>query len=260
MILNPADDFLDYRAVAACNRDVFLLKYPFAFAAFDRVDQGLRPLLQVLSSEVDEHGSSHISVLPFWALFQRQARTAFELLTTHQAYQAWVLLRPCLEVTLLAGKWLQDPKLAAVWMDRDQNPKRYQAEFQGKNLRSNALPRSEAIQTVLRRINDAFLHPNPSYFWRHLDLAPIDEEHFGMTLHYFDSEESTQAHTLAILHLLVILQDSLFSMYMPLFPSLADVEVGLEIFEAEFRPRVMNLVKSHPDQRGVVEELGLWSL
>jgi len=259
MALNPTDHFLDYRGVAVCNRDVFLVNYPFAVTAFDRIDQGLWPLLRTLSSEEDKNGATHISVLPFLVLFQRQARVVFELLSTHQAYQAWVLLRPCIEVTLLAGKWLQEPKLVKVWLNREEDPKRYQSEFQGRNLRSAALPRSEAIQSVLRRVNDAFLHPNPAYFRRHLDFVPLDDDYLGMQLNYFDGEESIRAHTLAILHLLVLLQDSILVMYKPLFASLS-TDSGLSIFEGEFRPRVDQLISVYPDQRAVLEELGLWTL
>lgn len=208
MVLKPTDHYLDYRGVAVCNRDVFLVNYPFVVTAFVRIDQALWPLI----------------------------RTHF-----------------------ISWKVAPRAKASGSMAQSRRRSEAISVRVPRQNLRSDTLPRSEAIQTVLRRVNDAFLHPNPTYFRKHLDFVPIGDDHLGMQLNYFDSEESTQAHSLAILHLLVLLQDSVLTMYKPLFASLS-TDSGLDVFEAEFRPRVQELISAYPDQRLVIEELGLWSL
>jgi len=104
------NQILDYRAHVAFNREVFLLRYEHPFRTFCSIDGNFGILLQLVQSQRDPAGNSHISLAPFLMLMQRQSRSAFEALASDQSYQAWVLIRPAVEAALIIGKWVDDPK------------------------------------------------------------------------------------------------------------------------------------------------------
>lgn len=254
-------EILKYRAAMLSNREVFLLNYAYAFYAFDFIDSRFTPLLFAVGTERGKDGHSRVGLVPFLAIAQRQARGAFDLLSVHQPYQAWVLLRVCLEVTLIIGKWVDDPEHAKTWSKREEEPGRYRKEFSGTSLQSQSLPRSADIQAVLKRVNDEFLHPNPSYYHRHFEMKPIDDKHVGLLINYFDGPAQTEAHTLAMLHLLVLIQDSLIEMFKDFYPAL-DVarSTGLRQLHVELGARAKDFCAKHPELRSILLELGLWPL
>jgi hypothetical protein len=256
----PEDsEILEYRAATLRNREVFLLNYAYAFHAFDFIDQRFTPLLLAVGTQRGKDGQSRVGLVPFLAIAQRQARGAFDLLSFHQSYQAWILLRVCLEVTLIIGKWMDDPEHANTWARREEEPKRYRKEFSGESLRSKSLPRSAEIQTVLKRINDEFLHPNPSYYRRHFETKPLDDRHLAFIINYFDSPEQTEGHALAILHLLVLIQDSLIDMLKGLYPTLdAAQSPGSKQLQKELGPRAKAFCLEHSELHSILLELGLW--
>lgn len=113
---------------------------------------------------------------------QRQAVNAFLSLASQQSFQAWVLLRPCLE------SCLNDPANAAIWSNKEEDWKTYNKTFQGKSLHSASLPRADEIQTVLKTINGDFLHTNPRYYDRHTDVVRVDDDNLVLQVQYFDDE------------------------------------------------------------------------
>lgn len=107
------------------NREVFLANYRFALDAFTTIDEHFLYLDSILSAHRDPTGHSHVSLIPFILVMQREVFAAFELISTYQSFQAWVLLRPCLESALIMGEWVDDPGFARVWENRRQDFEAY---------------------------------------------------------------------------------------------------------------------------------------
>ena len=99
---------LEYRGTIEYNRDFFLLNRAWALHALSTTDSGFARLLELLRDRRGPEGKSRVSFIPFLLLMQRQARSSFERLSSFQSYEAWVLLRPCLESALILGKWTED--------------------------------------------------------------------------------------------------------------------------------------------------------
>jgi hypothetical protein len=251
-------EILEYRSVLGYNREVFLTKYPFAVADFERIDRNFPEIAGPLHSGRDRHGDSHAGLLPFFLLMQRQGRSAFQALSSFQSYEAWLLLRPGIESALICGKWVDDPKAARIWADRRLKPKPYRKEYQGTALQSRSLPLSREIQAVLAKINDDFVHPNPDYYQRHLSLKPIDQRHVGVTLGYFDDEPHAEASLYSFLHLMLTIQGALRDMLSNYFRTLNALDLGHGPFASEYEPRVTALAKAHPEVNDTLKNLGLW--
>jgi hypothetical protein len=189
---------------------------------------------------------------------QRQARSSFERLSSLQSYEAWFLLRPCLESTLILGKWTDDVAFAKVWENRATDRDAFKREYSGKRLRSKALARSDQLQRVLSRINDDFMHANSEYYARHTTVDPVDENNVHIFVHYFDTELDNEAHTLALLHLLVVMQESVLALFTATFEALPLTNMGLSSFEQAYAQRARDLLKRSPQHEVVLQKLGLW--
>jgi hypothetical protein len=100
---------LENHARLVYNREVFLANCRFGLHGFTRIDENFGLLGGMLTQRRDKAGFSHVSLVPFILVMQRQVYAAFELISTYQSFQAWVLLRPCLESALIMGKWVDDP-------------------------------------------------------------------------------------------------------------------------------------------------------
>ena len=251
---------IGYESALFANRRVFLLNHSWAFFAYHQLHETFTKLGDVLSKGRNKDGKSSVSIIPFFLIMQRQAVNAFLSLTSLQSFQAWVLLRPCLEAALIAGKWVDDLVYATIWRNREKDAKAYTRTYQGKALRSKSLARSAEIQTVLKMINDDFLHANPSYYDRHTKMDLVDDDSFFMKLEYFDEEQDYVAHTFAFLHLICVIQDSLSRMLASEIVDQPSVPVGLVNLETTLRPRVDEFLSRHPDRQPVIEELGIWKL
>lgn len=256
---SKVEDILEYRAALQLNREVFLLNYPYFFYAFRGIDANFLKIVNIVAHQRDNHGHAHVSFVPFLLLMQRQARHAFEALCSHQAYGAWVLVRPAIEAALMIGKWVDSPRNAGIWKNRLEDPKAYQKAYSGKKLRSRSLPRSDSIQRVLSMINDRYVHANPEYYYRHVVAEHLDEAHFGLLLNYFDDDVEVKGHAFAFLHLLILIQDSMLEMLRTLFPSAKQESMGLSEFEKELSTKAREHLQEVPDARSVIEEFGLWS-
>jgi hypothetical protein len=253
--------FLEYCESVGYNRDVFMLNQSDALWAFRQIHDNFGNLGLPLSKCRDASGKSHVSLVPFVLLMQRQAMAAFWALASHQSYQTWVLLRPCVESALIIGKWVDDLENASIWSKRLEDPKTYRKTYQGKEMVSKSLPRSEDIRGVLRRINDNFLHPNPDYYYRHTELRDAGPESVFMLVHYFDREDAEhRANVFAFLHLLLVIQESLSQLVRDLFPRERRVKVGLDVFEKEFKAKVDEFLSENPQMRQLLVDFGLWEL
>lgn len=116
---------LEYQSAGDVNRNIFLLNHSYAFHAFGALHDQSNLLGAMLQTGRDAHGSTYVSFLSFLLLIQRQALSAFQMVWSHQSYQARVLLRPAIQGALMMGKWVDDPTNADIWKARQTDPKRY---------------------------------------------------------------------------------------------------------------------------------------
>lgn len=252
--------FLEYQSVLAYNRQVFLIEHADLLKVFVAIDGNFEALIELPRTRRDRHGNSHVSLVPFLLLLRRQTHTAFDVLSADQSYHAWLLLRPGIEAALIIGKWVDDPQNAKVWQDRDKDPGAYQKAYTGKALRSISLPGSERIQTVLRTINDRFVHANVDYYHRHLNVGPGDPGQVSVLLRYFEDDPLQVANTFAFLHLLLLVQEALLALFSGLFGVTGNLPSSLRLFRDTFGKRIDDLARSSNEYRAVLEELGGWQV
>lgn len=250
---------IQYRAAVKQNCEVFLVNHTIDFTTFSRIDRSFDELLHLIHGRRTAEGKSQFSLLPMLMLMQRQARVAFDAMSTCQSYQAWVMLRVALEAALVVGKWFDDSKNVEIWKNRVEDPGAYQHAFSGRKLCSSSLHRSSDLQRVLRRVNDLYVHPNPDYCLRHLRSLSVGQDERVLALHYFDSESELEAHVVSFLHLLIIIQDSIAKLLMSLFQDL-QVDVGLESFESVYAERAQVAAAQSVPIQALLTELGLWKL
>ena len=158
------NELLNYRSTLSLNREVFLLNFKEEFDCFSETSVILNKFITLVGTKRTLTGHSLVSFVPFLMLMMRQAFNAFEAISVFQSYQSWVTLRPGLESALIMGKWVDDPNNAAIWRNKETNKKQYMKIYQGKSLVSTSLPESQAIQKVLGKINDDFMHLNHDYY------------------------------------------------------------------------------------------------
>ncbi len=251
---------LEYQAASATNRDIFLLNHSYAFHAFGGLHDHSNLLGGMLQTGRDKEGKSYVGFLPFLLLIQRQSLTAFQMLWAHQSYQAWVILRPSIESALIMGKWADNPANAAIWRNRTSDRKRYAKVYNGTALRSDSLPKSVELQGVLSRINDDFMHLNPSYYSRHTTFAEAGSELVSIMVQYFDDPRDHEAHVLAFLHLMATVQDSLATMFGARLVNVKRPKPITSELERELEQRVGKFASTHPNRIAVLRELGLWTI
>jgi len=250
-------DFLEYRAARYRNREVFLGNHADLFKVIDPLAANFDFLTNMIGSKMGSDGASHIGLIPFLRLAQRQLQSAFDAVTSFQVYEAWLLLRPAVESALIIGKWLDDPALAQVWLRRFEDKRSYQQEYQGERLRSKSLPRSEDIQLVLKRINDSFSHPNPNYVRRHSSIAPHEASNVILSFQYFDQAPQVEVGCLAMQHLSFTLHESLRKALMIKFEELEKFDVGVKLFLTEFGSRIQTLQRESAENNETLVTFGL---
>jgi hypothetical protein len=253
-------EILRYRSSLAYNREIFLIEHGSIFKEFSTIDENFVELAKFPQRMRDTQGESYASMVPFLLLLQRQSRAAFESFAVYQAYQAWVVLRPGVEALLMIGKFLDDPKLVGIWQDRREHPAAYRRAFSGKELRSVGLPASDKIQAVLSKINDDFVHANVDYFYRHLGMDAGDPVDATILLDYFDKAEFLEAHVLAFLHLLLVMQGSLSGLFAKLFGVDILLKAQTGPFLKEFGLRIKSLASRSEEAGAIFTNLGLVEL
>jgi hypothetical protein len=126
------DQVLGFQAAIEKNRLIFLLQHAYAYFAFFGLCEALDCVARRLQTGRDANGKSHVSLLPFLLIVQRQAMNAFEALSTCRSYEAWVTLRPAIEAALVMRKWIENPQNAAIWSARETRKTEYIKTFSGK--------------------------------------------------------------------------------------------------------------------------------
>ena len=252
--------FEEYRKSVEESRAWFLRQHGAVVKSFDLLNSGFNELGRCLQLGITAQNKSHVSLAPLLMICQRQSFLALESLSTQQAYQAWVLIRPGIESVLVMGKWMDDRKNHDIWANRHQNLQEYVKEYSGKSLRSSALPNSGAIQRSLKSINDNFTHPNSDYYFRHVKLKEMDAENYTLSLLYFDDENFHWASVLAMIHLLIVTQDSLARMFSGIFTNLEHKpdQYGLGQFESIHAESARNAAKADAFCARIIHDIGVW--
>jgi hypothetical protein len=250
---------LECQSARSYNREVFLIQHGEVVKAFVAIDGNFHTLLQLPGTKRDQNGQSYVSLIPFIFLLQRQAQSAFEALSAFQSYEAWVLLRPGIEAALIVGKWVDDPQNAEIWKKRESDMKAYQKTYTGKGLRSKSLPGSESIQGVLRKINDEFIHANPDYYRRHLNVDPAHPDFVRVLLQYFDDDSLLLVNVFAFLHLLLVVQHALLSLFNKLFSCDTVLPSTVELFVGTYGDKIRNLTDLSEEHRRLMRDFGMWN-
>jgi hypothetical protein len=251
------DAILRYRSALAYNREVFLIEHGELVKAFSSIDDNFNVFLDVLRTMRDPDRKSYVSLIPFVLLLQRQSRAAFEALTAFQPYLAWVLFRPGIEALLIIGKWVDDPANARIWQNRKEDWRGYQSAYSGKALTSTSLPSSDRIQRVLSKVNDDFVHANPDYYSRHLKAGTGDPGYVNFWLDYFDDDVLQEAHAMAFLHLLLVMQDALASLLANVFAVPVTLISPLVPFRSKFATRMTGIASKSEEATAILDQLGL---
>ena len=81
-----------------------------------------------------------------------------------------------------------------------------------------------------------------------------------LRLQYFDDGPDHQAHLYAFLHLLLVLQDSLWRMWERVYGTMPPLPGAVTDFEKVFRGKAFKLKEEHEPTPNVLRDLGLWEL
>lgn len=254
------DQILHYRAALTYNREVFLIEHGELVKALSTIDDNFSALIEVLRTRRDANGKSYVSLIPFVFLLERQSHAAFDAFAAYQSYQGWVLLRPGIEALLIIGKWVDDPANATIWQNRKRDWRAYHKAYSGPSLRSNSLASSDRIQSVLSKVNDDFVHANPDYYDRHLKVGVEEPGCVSFWLGYFDEDVPQEAHVLAFLHLLLVMQEALASLLAHLFAITVALKAPLASFHLKFGPRMTELASRSNEAAATLQQLGLFVL
>lgn len=253
-----ADQVLAFRAMLEKNRQVFSLQHAYAYFAFFGVCEALDRVGRRLQTGRDANGKSHVSLLPFLLIVQRQSMNAFEALASCRSYEAWVLVRPAIEAALIMGKWVDDPENAAIWSSRETRKTEYIKTFSGKTLISSSLPRASDIRAVLERLNDEFVHANEPYYSRHTSAEPLPGGDIFLRLEFFDESQDIEPHALAFLHLMLIVADALDAMLATTLPATGPHKPAIGVLERELDERASRARAADPAHETTLDRLGLW--
>jgi hypothetical protein len=252
--------FEQYRESVEESRAWFFRQHAAVAASFEVLNTSFDELGHCLQVGRDSNNKTHLSLAPLLLIGQRQAFLALDALASRQAYQAWVLLRPGVEAALVMGKWMEDLENYKIWNRRAADPNAYRKAYTGKALVSSVLPRSSEIQESLKTINDLFLHPNPDYYMRHTAISEMADGVVELKLRFFDDDEFHWASILGMLHLMIVMQESLARMFGAKFVNL-DVRpdrYGLSRFEAAHAGAAATAAKSDATVTTLIYDIGLW--
>jgi hypothetical protein len=252
----------EYRVSLEASRRWFQEQHPNVGASFQLLDTGFGELGKALQTGRDANNKTHVGLIPLLLVLQRQSFVALDAISSAQAYQAWVLVRPGIESGLVMGKWVDDLANYKAWLARRDDPVEYRKRYTGKALKSVALPYADRLQKALSAINDNFVHPNPFYVFRHTRVNDLPDKLVEIRLQFFDDNSFHWASVLALLHLLVTLQDAIARMFAALF---VNIEIVAEHFGlADFRELHVKSARKALDAEPVLYELlvdiGLWDL
>jgi len=253
-----ATDLLEYDSRVLYNKEAFLLNYEKDFRSFIRLSSELQSAWNRIAGERDSEGRSHVGLLLLSGLLIRHCTFGFQQLACYQSFLCWLSFRPGLEGLLIIGKWVDDPKAARVWREREANPQAYRKLYSGGGLVSRSLPKSQDFRTVLGRLNDGFVHPNPQFAWGATTLRDAGEK-VEIGTQYFDTEPLLhEAHLLAFENLVDLIVISSIGLVNGLLGPPPTGTNPREAISETQRSRARSLAQKASAAKKIMEDLGLW--
>ncbi len=251
--------FESYVGARDKNRKVFFGNFGTDFETFQLLLEALQVAWARIGRERDVCGASHVGLLPFANILTRHTVVGFDHLSSYQTFLAWLTFRPGLEALLMIGKFVDDPGNALIWKNRQLDWQSYKQTFAGRAIESKSLPQSNAFRQVLSRLNDEFMHPNPTFAYR--DATQKDESNeVLLEIQCFDTESDThEAHLLAYLNLLDLVVGASTSLVESLCGPSSGPPARGEYATQEL-VRATELAARNGLAKIIMEELGLWRL
>ncbi len=251
---------IEYRSALEGKRQIFWLNHADAFHAFAQIDEHFSNICKGLQVGRDGNKRTRPRLIPLILFIQRQSRSAFDLFSTYRGYEAWIVIRPAIELALMLGKFEDDLENLKVWERRDFDRATYRKTFSGKKLKSMSLPRSAEIQQVLRSINDKFVHANPEYFGRHATAVPTDAGTINLRVSYTDNETLLTVQLWSFLHVVLVIQECVTELLNHTFVNTTIEIASVASFEAHHQERRDAFEKQDGETRAFVQEIGLWEV
>ncbi|MGE5474951.1 MAG: hypothetical protein ACM3UU_12105 [Ignavibacteriales bacterium] len=263
---------LEFNAAMHYNRDIFLLNYSKELNLFEETNNMLWQLGEHISRQIDISGYTHTSIGVFILVILRQANNAFNLISTYQTYDAWVVFRPVIECVLLIGKFLDSPTNADLWMRRKEirlNRKKdkrtfdkYMLELEGNGLISESISMSGSYRQILTKINDEFMHFNFEYYFpKTYEVEEISPLNLYISVsHTGDDFFRHKAHLLSFLHLYRMIVVSLDEAFAKLYDVQSIVNVEMESVENTWKSEVEKLLRDKPELKDIIVSIGLWNM
>jgi len=252
---------VDYAGILSRNREVFLLNYAVDFRRFDLLISELQDVWFRVTRERGSDGASHVGLILPSGILVRHCMLAFQQLVSYQSFLAWLAFRPGMEALLAAGKWVDDPKSARIWKERDANRSLYNKTFSGDGLISSSLRRSADFRGILSRLNDQFVHPNPNFAYRDSSLREASSETVVFETSFFDRQADLhEAHLLAYLNLLNEIVTSCDRLVENICgaPRTSALTAPMWPVSEHEAARAKRLAEGSPVAKSIMEELGLW--
>jgi hypothetical protein len=252
----------EYRTSLKHSRHWFEENHPAVRAAFQTLDDGYGLLSRLLRDGRDSAANGYLEGTLLLLVLQRQSFVALDALSSVQAYQAWLLVRPGVESALIIGKFFDDPANKDAWFRRHHDPKEYRRRFGRGGLSSTSLPNSGRIQVALSAVNDSFVHPNPLYVLRHTGITNRQSGSVEVELQFFDQDSFLWASVLAMLHLLITIVDSLAKRFTGRFVNIDTIpeRFGLEEFRTGHVDAVRQALREDLTLGDILITIGLWDL
>lgn len=260
-MLAASTSYFEYRAALSLNRETFLVNHEHVVRHFVACDRDFDVIMELLR-EYDQYGKTQVSLAAFVMVMRRQAQVAFNHVSEYQAHQGWVMFRFVVELALFIGMFIDDRRNFELWMNKHNDLKGYMKAFQGKQFCPKALKNSTRIRSVHKFMNDHYLHVNPSYFYRHLSLKEGDtESRFNLTLAYSEEQYDTYVSSIAMVHLLALIQDSMWATIGEVYyPNRCARELSLRSVRREYSALVEKAAAERDDYREVLTRLGAWEV
>jgi hypothetical protein len=254
----PLSDYLRYTAAQASNRRAFSVNFAADVRAFDEIFSSLQASWARVGIERDLSGNSQTGLLLFANILSRHTLVGFDHIASYQSFLGWLNFRPGLEALLMAGKLVDDPSIASVWKNRRADRKAYWNAFKSTSLHSRSLRESRRFCQALDRLNDEFMHPNPTFAYR--DATQNQEgKNILVEIQFFDiAPEMHEAHVLAYLHLAALLANASAELVSSLFGPMPHPPASPQGYPSHQAARARGLARRHPSAGKVMKELGLW--
>jgi len=251
--------FTRYLASEEKNRRAFSCNFAPDVRTFESLLETLQLVWARLGRERGASGVSHAGLLLFSNILTRHTLVGFEHLSSYQSFLAWLSFRPGLEALLITGKFVDDPRNAGIWKNRQTDWKLYDRTFSGSGLESKSIAQSRAFRKILSRLNDELMHPNPSFTYR--DATQEDEGNdVLLEIQCFDTDADIhEAHLLAYLNLLDLVIGTSTSLVDALCGA-ASTAPAREEYATQQLVRATRLAARNCLAKKVMQELGLWKM